>query len=183
MLGKIWKGLEKLFKGIIIFIGIVVVIAGFGKCSGVIGNKPNYNVDISQYDSVPDNELYDLDYEAWKERRNRFDYEHDKKINSLSLKGLVDRKTDTYWRRLVGETVQNHKTFELEPKAPFYEPQSSVRCVNVTGGSSSRGLNRMFLNKYLMKRNLESKWQGDEDALEQISHMTCGDFYQEYFGK
>ena len=180
MLGKIWKGLEKLFKGIIIFIGIVVVIAGFGKCSGVIGNKPNYNVDISQYDSVPDNELYDLDYEAWKERRNRFDYEHDKKINSLSLKGLVDRKTDTYWRRLVGETVQNHKTFELEPKAPFYEPQGSVRCVKITG-SSARDLNRMFLNTYLMERNLKDKYQGDKRALEEIDQMSCRELFKNTF--
>ena len=173
MLGKIWYVFCCVFA-------VLMIIGGLGKCTGFIKDYPNYEYDISQYDSVPDNELYDLDLEAWKERQTRFDYEYGKKINNLSLKGEIDRQTDKWWRRLVGGQVRNHKTFELEPKAPFYEPQSSVRCVKITG-SSSRDLNRMFLNTYLMERNLKDKYQGDKRALEEIDQMTCRGLYKNTF--
>ena len=180
MLGKLWHWIGKLFNGFIIFIGIVVFLGGIGKCTGVIGNKPNYNVDISQYDSVSDSELFELDRDAYGERMKRFDYEYGKKINNLSLKGEIDRQTDKWWRRLVGGQVRNHKTFELEPKAPFYEPQGSVRCVKITG-SSARDLNRMFLNTYLMERNLKDRYQGDKRALEEIDQMSCRELFKNTF--
>lgn len=183
MIGKIWNGLGKLFNGFIIFIGIVVFLGGIGKCTGVIGNKPNYNFDISQYDSLSDSELFEKDRKAYGERIKRFDYEHGKKINSLSLKGEVDRKTDRYYQRITGRGIRNHKTFEYEPKAPFYEPQSSVRCSSISEMRNKKTLEREMLNTYLMKRNLEDKFQGNERALEEIGQMGCGDLYQAYFRK
>lgn len=167
MLGKIWYGFCCVFV-------VLMFIGGLGKCTGFIKDYPNYDYDISQYDSVPDNELYDLDLEAWKERQTRFDYEYGKKINNLSLKGRIDRQTDKYWRRLVGETVYNHKTFEVEPKAPFYEPQNSLGCKDMG--------TKEFFNVWLMRRDLEDKYQGDERAIDKINQMSCISLYKNTFG-
>ena len=48
---------------------------------------------------------------------------------------------------------------------------------------NNKNIEREMLNTYLMRRNLEDKWQGDDDKLELISQLSCGDLYRGYFGK
>ena len=138
----------------------------------IISANPKYN-------SMTDSELFKKDRKAYSERIKKFDREHKKKINSLSIKGLANRKTDTWWRRLIGKSTRNYKTFDYDPKAPFYEPRSSVKCASLS--NMDKDLSREFLNTYLMERNLKERFQGDDDALEEIDQMTCGDLYQTYF--
>ena len=154
-----------------IFICLCISISGVMFFS-IISANPKYN-------SMTDSELFKKDRKAYSERIKKFDREHKKKINSLSIKGLANRKTDTWWRRLIGKSTRNYKTFDYDPKAPFYEPRSSVKCASLS--NMDKDLSREFLNTYLMERNLKERFQGDDDALEEIDQMTCGDLYQTYF--
>ena len=172
MLGKIWYGLVCLFVAVM-FLGAIA------RCTGITHKSPDYTYDISKYDSVSDKELFELDRKAYAERIRRFDAEFRPKINNESLGEQVKRKTDRYYQRITGGSIRNHKTFDYEPKAPFYEPQRSVRCSSVSEVMTEREM----LNIYLMRRNLEDKWQGDDDKLELISQLTCGDLYRGFFRK
>ena len=158
-------------------------LGGFARCTGITHKSPDYTYDISKYDSVSDKELFELDRKAYAERIRRFDAVFRPKINNESLGEQVKRKTDRYYQRITGGSIRNHKTFDYEPKAPFYEPQSSVRCSSVSEMMNNKNIEREMLNTYLMRRNLEDKWQGDDDKLELISQLSCGDLYRGYFGK
>jgi hypothetical protein len=174
MLGKIWYGLVCLFVAVM-FLGAIA------RCTGITYKSPDYTYDISKYDSVSDKELFELDRKAYTERIRRFDAVFRPKINNESLGEQVKRKTDRYYQRITGGSIRNHKTFDYEPKAPFYEPQRSVRCSSVSDMTNMRNLEREMLNTYLMRRNLKDEYQGDERALEEIDQMSCRGLYKNTF--